>query len=383
MVRKLIYFTLITAAFGLFLIGCNEENEGIIETPIVDVSARITNMPAVTGAGAVLSIGGTQLDNVERIIFGLYVVRKIEIESTETGIKFNVPAQVALGMNDVTFVFPGAERAFDSILVIPRQTISWFNPTFGFTDTVVTVYGTNLDIVTSVGIGDVPATIMEQSKQVLKFAVPDGATTDVIKTESDAGLSISSNMFIACPDTTEYLCLPILNDNGDFEQGTVGVIDVDGNSGPNWWLAGSGTRTQYEIINAPANYPDLGTKTLKATMLVVGDNDYSNQVVNENVACQPGRKFRYMGKIWSDATGRRVKIVGGVSLPGYSDMLGDTTLTLNQGWNEFATTIWHDVSKNQDETQMRLQANFGYAENDGAIFMFDSFRVVDIGPRDE
>ncbi|MBN1417018.1 MAG: hypothetical protein JW973_18120 [Bacteroidales bacterium] len=390
MIKKIVYPMFVAAILGLLATGCKEE-EGIIEITIHDVSSRITGMPDFTGTGAEMEINGTQLQNIERIIFGDVVVRRIEMTVTETSIKFNTPAIAPLGENKIVLVFPGGDRAFTSVDVIPRQTILWFDPLYGSEDDVITVHGTNLDIVSSAKIGEAEGTILEKSKTLIKFSIPSGAVTDYIYLESDAGIATSEGLFIACPDDVYYECLPdllgadTLPRNGNFEDTAVvvGLIgsDLPGSAGSQWWLAGSGTRVQYEIIASPGNYPGLGTKLLKATVLAMGEAEWSDQIVNEGYVCDSNRCFLYTGKVWSDISGRQIRVTGGVHLPGYSDMRGDTTLNLKKGWNEWATRIWH--APEQRWTVMRLQVNFGFPINEGAVLMFDDFRVVDVGPRSD
>src|SRR4030043_661123 len=172
MVRRILYFITIAAMLGLFIIGCEDKNEGIKQEEITDVSNRITGVPEFSGAGAEIEIQGTRLYEVERIIFDIYIVRKIEIDTTDTGISFIVPAQVGEGENEVAFIFPDNEIAFATIMILPLQVITGFEPTIGNLGDTIELYGNNLHIVTEVAVGETAAEIVEQDTTLIRFLVP-------------------------------------------------------------------------------------------------------------------------------------------------------------------------------------------------------------------
>ena len=134
----------------------------------------------------------------------------------------------------------------------------------------------------------------------------------------------------------------------------------------------------------------MGKKTAKVTInsewlnSSAFTNDWQIQIVYtvDSTTNAPtfsaGRTYAMMGKVWSDLTGRQLKFTGGVSRPGYADMGGAVTITLNQGWNDISTQIWHLAG--QVPNHVRVQINYGFLLNDGVTFYFDDFRLVDIGP---
>jgi hypothetical protein len=116
MIKRILYSMIVAAIIGFFTTGCSKE-EGILQITINDVSSRITGIPADVKRGAEMEITGTQLQNVQQIIFGLLVIRKIDMTITETSIIIRAPFTVALGENEIVLVFPGGDRAFTSINV--------------------------------------------------------------------------------------------------------------------------------------------------------------------------------------------------------------------------------------------------------------------------
>src|SRR4030043_1048083 len=233
MVRKILYFMTIAAMLGLFIIGCEDKNEGIKQEEIIDVSSRITGVPEFSGAGAEIEIEGTRLYEVERIIFDVYVVRKIEIDTTDTGIKFLVPAQVGTGENEVIFVFPGNELAFTTVMILPLQVITHFDPTNGDLGDTITLYGNNLHIVEEIAVGGTVAEIVNQETTVIRFTVPSLAETGLITATSGAGVAVSKNEFLACEsDPDNVRCLYNYCQYGDLENLGIPLGVWDGRGGP-------------------------------------------------------------------------------------------------------------------------------------------------------
>ncbi len=384
MVRKILYFMTIAAMLGLLIIGCEDKNEGIQQIQIVDVSSRITGVPAFSGAGAEIEIQGTRLEEVERIIFGVYVVRKIEIDTTDTGISFIVPGQVGVGENEVVLVFPGNERAFTTITILARQVISYFDPTNGDVGDTIAIHGNNLYVIDEVSIGGVIAEIIDQDTTVIHFTVPSNAYSDVITTTSGAGIATSNNIFHAC-ETAEgdVRCMTNVINGGDFEYLPLGVFTGDAIIFPQ----GSPNFGTYEVIES-IGYPDMGEKSLKITVIATGQT-WEPQLVFNQFPVTPGRRWLYTGKIWANASGWQVKVTGGTGpvdgVGSYTNMQGAVDITLNQGWNEFEAEIWHDVygiyGTPQPDNQIRPMITMGYAQNVGAVIIFEDFRIVDIGPR--
>jgi hypothetical protein len=402
MVRKILYFITIAAILGLFIIGCEEKNSGIIQEEIVDVSSRITAVPDFSGAGAEIEITGDHLEEVERIIFGVYVVRKIEIDTTDTGIKFIVPAQVGEGENEVVLVFPGNERAFTTVMILPLQIITYFDPTNGNLGDTINLYGNNLHIVEEIAVGGTVAEIVDQDTTAIRFLVPSLAETGVITATSGAGVAESKNIFHACETAVDDVrCFQNYCLYGNFENlgvphgvwnGTGGPTipkPEDGTAQDAIFLQGAGAPlSEWELIDPIGGISDLGKTSLKLTILQVGSEPYNIQLVFNSFLVPAGKKWLYTGKIWADADGRTGKIIGGTDPPGgYPDMLlADGTAapisTFHSGWNEFSVEMIHDMSVGTPhDDEIRPMVYLSYPENLGAVFIFDDLRVVEIGDR--
>lgn len=402
MIRKILYFMTMAAVLGLIIISCEDENEGIKQVDMVDVSSRITGVPEFSGAGAEIEITGTRLEEVERIIFGVYVIRKIEIDTTDTGIKFNVPAQIGEGENDVAFIFPDNEIAFTKVMILPLQVISGFEPTNGNLGDTIELYGNNLHIVNEVSIGGAAAEIWDQDTTMIIFVVPSGAVTDVITATSGAGVAESKNIFHACETAVgDVRCLPNYCQYGDFENMGVPLGVWDGSDGPMIttpeeteggaiFLQGAGDPlSRWELIEPIGGISDLGKVSLKLTILQVGSEPYNIQLVFNSFPVPEGKKWLYSGKVWADATGRVATVIGGTDPPGgYIDMLladgSEAPLTtFNEGWNVFEIEMVHNVDRAppQPDNEIRPLLYLSYPENAGAVFIFDDLRVVEIGDR--
>jgi hypothetical protein len=190
---------------------------------VSDVSSRITAFSNdKTGAGAQLTINGSQLQDVKRIFVGNEVIlQRNFVSQTESSLTFSVPTAVGLGMNNILIVFPGSGRAFKQIEVIPLQAVSSFTPNAAAPGEKVTLYGVNFDLVTGVKLGDLEGTITSQSATMLQFTTPAGFnTTGKITLVGTAGNTNSASDLIACQSSSEVDCKPAMIPNADFEEGT-------------------------------------------------------------------------------------------------------------------------------------------------------------------
>ena len=365
--------------------GCEEDPTDrlmgqIAQGNTVDVSNRIAGFnSALTGAGATLVATGTDLSQVKRVMVAGILAR--DVEATDTEVSFIVPETAPIGDQEVVFIFSGAERAYTSIEVAPLPVIRYFEPVAGGPGDQITVYGINLANVNAVGIEGTAATIVSVAADQVVFQVPAGATTGSISVASEAGSVSSVQDFISCEeDPTNPFCLTALNTNGGFESATLGVDGDGGSSGGNWYLASSGNLATYEFIEE-GGMAGLGNVTMEVTINELGDNNWNIQIVNDGYDVPANSRFIWMGRVWSDADGRLIRVAGGVSSPGYQDMINTTDVVLEQGWNLFMINTQHDLSGDppQLNTMFRGQVNLSFPENDGATFKFDDFRVVRTG----
>jgi hypothetical protein len=386
---KILYrYSILLLLPASLLLSCGDDFEDKLTgqnppSSAVDVSERITGFEQeVTGGGAMLTAVGNNLSDVKRVMVNNTLA--LDVEATDESVTFQVPTGTPLGEQVFHFIFSGNERAVASIEVRPLPTVAYVDPVAADVGETVTVVGNDLDFVDNVFLGDVEATIVSQESDALTFEVPADAGVLLTLSGGTGLVELEEDDFFNCDAIAEqdHRCLPSLNAefNGDFENATPGVVGEGGDPGGYWFLAGSGSNATYEIFDA-SGAPGLGDKTLKATVNELGSNFWNIQVVNDGFEVPEGRRFIYSGRIWSDASGRMVRVAGGVSVPGYQDMAGTTDLILSSGWNYFAIPIQHIREREQLETQVRLQASFSFPENSGATFYFDDFRLVDVGER--
>lgn len=205
----------------LVVFNCTNEDDAITHS-LSDVSSRITGFGSeITGAGASLTVNGSQMDKVLRVFIGdLVVPSKTFTNVSESGFTFSVPPTASVGVAKVMLVWPGSERGFTTIEVVPLQVINSIHPLSGNQGEIVTVHGTNLSIVTGVKFGTVSGTITENTGTQLKFTVPAGITTGKVSLVSPAGIVNSTPDFVACDaDPNNIDCKPALTLNSGFENG--------------------------------------------------------------------------------------------------------------------------------------------------------------------
>ncbi|MEJ2005035.1 MAG: hypothetical protein P8X57_08760, partial [Cyclobacteriaceae bacterium] len=335
---------------GLLIIGCEDQ---IAEDKLtgsnpdgntVDVSSRITGFNASrSGGGASLTAYGDNLSGVEQV----YVAGDFasNVVATSDSVSFMVPVSVPLGMQDLIFIFDGSERATASIEMVALPIVNWFDLQEGVQGDEITVYGNNFEFVEAAAIGGVSASVSNATNNSVVVTVPAGAQSGPIELVTEAGNGLSPYEFAVCDANPEnWYCLPPLNGNGDFEDGTIGVIGEGGDIGGGSFTAGS-PGAQWEIIESPGGAPGLGTKSLKVTINELqnnGTDSWRIQLVNNGPAfgdfdgyeVQPSRRFAILVKIWADQGGRLAAVNGGRRTPCCAGFAGGgETITLNQGWN--------------------------------------------------
>ncbi|GIV38050.1 MAG: hypothetical protein KatS3mg032_2429 [Cyclobacteriaceae bacterium] len=372
------------------------------EGSITDVSSRITGFGTPqTGAGATLTVLGTQLQDVVRVIFDGKVVNQ-NIVATETSVSFRVPTTVSLGVKQFSLLFKGNLIANGEIEVIPLPALSYADPVAGNAGTTVILHGVNMNTITAVRVGDIAATITgTPTATTVTFTVPTGATTSKITVESTGGPVQSTFDFIVCSSSPSHVqCLPVLNGNLGFENGTIG-----GSLGGDLFTAGGSS--VWQIIASPGGAPGLGAKTLQVTVNALeanpasapggsGDTWRIQLVINgplpnpnpdniQGFLVTPGRRFAILGRIWADQSGRIVRITGGRRTPCCGDFSGTQDITLSSGWNYIQVEVQHSAADHAagypNNAHASIQANINYSANLGAVLRFDDFRMVDIGPR--
>jgi hypothetical protein len=362
-IMKITWMLLLTSAVSI-LISCN--NDDAITYSVRDVSSRITGFSnPKTGPGAELTLNGTQLGNVQRIFIGnVSILSREFISHTESAITFTVPTGTVVSTtgekSEVLVVFSGAERAFTEIEVIPLQAISSFLPYSAAVGETVTLFGVNFDLVTSVKLGDVTATITSQTPTLLKFTMPAAATTGKITLVSEAGSSSSATNLIACagsPNSPD--CAPALNLNSGLETG-------DGDDFTNWgkWNGGA-----FQVATTVPGEYYRGTRALK----VIRDGSLASgqwriQFVSDPVETEIGASYTVY--VWARAAvanaGFRVSLN-----PDTGFYPGDVAVTTQ--WQQFSFVVPGERIQN---TATRFVLDLNGTNTAVTTFYIDDVKVI-------
>jgi len=302
--RKILSVLLTPVMIVALTISCSNEDDAIT-TSVKDVSSRITGYSSeVTGAGAPLTITGTGLNRVQRIVFGQTVVpSKTFTEVTETSLTFPVPTSAPVGESRVFLVFPGSERAFaPPITVVPRPLISTVKPLSATTSETITILGADLNYVKGVTVGGVAATIASQSNTMIKFAMPASAATGIVTLASDAGnvSGTPTQAIVACSqDGSNELCKTNLLLNGGFEEGT-------GDNLTNW-----GKYNGAALLTATTVESEVfrGSRALKANVNGTqgGAEQYRVQLASDLVTTEIGATYTLSARIKASITGATIR----------------------------------------------------------------------------
>lgn len=279
-------FNLLLAPMIMLALTSNCTDEEAITYSVKDVSERVSGYTSdVTGAGASLTITGTDLDRVVRIVFGNGVVpKKNFIEVTPTSLTFPVPSNAALGENPVFLVFSGNERAFaPEMTVIARPVIATLKPLTVVEGETIMILGNDLDIVTALSVAGTAAQITEKSKNKIVFTMPTGANSGKVALESAAGQVVSQQEITACgqePDNDQ--CKPNLVLDGSFEEG-------EGDDFDNWHKRNGG---QFMFATTADNEIYRGSRALKVVRDgTLGSGEWRIQFGSEPMDTELGASF--------------------------------------------------------------------------------------------
>lgn len=226
-INKIVSMSLVFLLMLATATNCSEDG---VTYSLKDVSNRISGFGSpIVGAGANLTVTGTDLDKVVRVAVGnLVVPSRLFVEATPTSLTFPVPGQAVFGETTLLFVFPGSERATSSIEVVPLQLITSFNPSAADAGETITLLGLNFEEVGTItaSVGGAPATITSMTNTVIKLTVPAGAADGTVTLTSDAGVVSASGQLVLCGSSPANPdCADALNANFSFESGDDDVFD--------------------------------------------------------------------------------------------------------------------------------------------------------------
>lgn len=338
--------------------NCTNEDDAITES-VKDVSSRVTGFgSSATGAGASLTVNGSNLDKVVRICVGDYCVpQRLFTSVSESSVVFTVPTAVPTGEDTpVLLVFPGSERAYALIDVVPLPAIIGFTPYGAATGETVTVFGTNFDIVSGVKLGDVSGTITSQTSTVLKFTVPAGITTGKISLISPAGSGNSTQDLIACtanPAVSD--CVAGVNLNWGFELGS-------GDNFDNWNKFNGGT-----LMTATTNANEVyrGSRAMKVVRDgTLASGQWRIQLASDLTAMDVGASYTVY--VWAKAT-----VAGGamrVSTAPTALYTGDQSVPTT--WTRLAFTF------TANETPARIVLDMNGNNTAATTFYIDDVKLI-------
>jgi hypothetical protein len=281
--------SVLMASFMMAIIFQCTNDDDAITYSVTEVNDRVTGFGTEkAGTGAPLTVNGSNLDKVVRLFVGNLVVPAKSFTSvSESSITFTVPSASSVGDNQLLFIFPGSERAFSSIEVIPFQAVTDFVPTSASEGETVTIRGANLNVVTSVKIGNVPVAITGQTPSVIKFTVPAGISSEPITLVSEAGSSTTSLPLTSCSASPAISdCSAGLNLNSGFELGS-------GDNFNNWNKFNGGTKI-IATTNVDGGEVFRGSRALKVirdATVVPATDQWRIQLASDFVPTDNGASY--------------------------------------------------------------------------------------------
>ncbi|MFN5426541.1 MAG: beta strand repeat-containing protein, partial [Bacteroidota bacterium] len=186
--------------------------------------------PAIAGAGAVMSITGTNFLGTSTITLGGTPVTSFTVISSTS-----IVAIVGTGSSgSVSLTTPGGSASMAGFIFSPPPSISSFTATTGPVGTLVTITGTNLNYPQSIMIAGVSAIPISNDGTTLVAMVMPGATTGGVSVTTPGGTANGSGNFIVIasqvPNTQQGNKLVGTGVAGFSRQGFSVSISADGNT---------------------------------------------------------------------------------------------------------------------------------------------------------
>jgi len=158
---------------------------------LVMVVPTVSVTPTTLKNGTDITVSGTDLDLVDKVIFGGNKQGVIKTGGTETEILVTVPNDAVSGV--VTFVTKATKEVAGPALTMIDPVFTSFSPSSGKANTDVTIDGTDLDLVADVEFsGGIKGTIGVRSETQLTVKVPIGANTGKIALVAKNGTRVLS-----------------------------------------------------------------------------------------------------------------------------------------------------------------------------------------------
>jgi hypothetical protein len=146
---------------------------------LIMVVPTVSVTPTTLKNGADITVTGTNLDLVDKVVFGGGKQGTIKAGGSETEILVTVPNDAITG--DVTFVTKATKEVTGPSLTIIDPVLTSFTPASAKAGVDLTITGTDLDLVVDVTFfGGIKGTIGTRTVTELTVTVPVGAKTGII-----------------------------------------------------------------------------------------------------------------------------------------------------------------------------------------------------------
>jgi hypothetical protein len=158
---------------------------------LIMVVPTISVTPTTVKNGADITVTGTNLDLVDKVIFGGNKQGTIKAGGTETQILVTVPTDAITGV--VTFITKATKEVSGPSLTIVDPIFTSFTPSSTKPNTDITIIGTDLDLVVDVVfVGNKKGTIGSRTGTQMTVTVPVGAKDGKITLVPKNGVQVQS-----------------------------------------------------------------------------------------------------------------------------------------------------------------------------------------------
>lgn len=159
---------------------------------LVMVVPTVSVTPTTTKNGADINVKGTNLDLIDKVIFGGDKQGTIKSGGTATEINVTIPDDAVSGV--VKFITKATKEVSGPSLILLDPAIASFTPTSTKAKTDITITGANLDLVVDVMFtGGVKGTKGTQTENQLVVTIPVGAKTGAITLVAKNKIQVSSS----------------------------------------------------------------------------------------------------------------------------------------------------------------------------------------------
>jgi IPT/TIG domain len=186
------YCCSLLALLGLLaLTGCKKDE--VIPTP-----ANLELTPAEALPGALVTIKGSGLADIQTILFGEVTAPFNPVFNTDAALLIRVPANAKFGAQKITLLNKGGDAKkvqLDFKVLQSPPLVRDFKPSEGAPGDTITITGEVFDNLESVKFGELVATIISKTTTEIKVRVPDGVEKAPITVTTAGGSKESTNSF--------------------------------------------------------------------------------------------------------------------------------------------------------------------------------------------